>query len=319
LASTGFPQSASATVAIIGGGKMGADIAALFAAGGFAVHVEEPAQAMRATFGSRAGAALRYLRAEKSARSRIRLHAALASLPWSEVTLVIETIPEVLAAKQELFKTLETLAPRRAVLATNTSSLPLAKVMARVKHKDRTVLMHFATPAYAAPLVEVVRGTHTATSTIRRVNAWLTRLGKIVVNLNRDVPGMIVNRVQHAMMREAFSLVDSGVASFEDIDLAVRYGFGFRYVAVGPVRQRDLNGLGINYRAAQTIYPTLERRREPPRALANRVRAGHVGVTVGRGFYRWDKRKLADWLKRYDAALAEVLARMRRLDRELAR
>lgn len=301
--------------AVIGGGKMGADIAAVLAAGGWEVHVQEPVLAMRASINARSGMALRYLRAFGKAHARISTHAELETLPWSRVALVIEAIPEQLAPKQALFARIEALAPRRAILATNTSSLPLAQVMARVKHQARVALIHFATPAYVAPLVEVVRGSRTSVATLRQVNRWLAALGKIVVNLNRDVPGMIINRVQHAMMREAFALVDQGVASLEDIDLAVRYGFGFRYVVCGPVRQRDLNGLVINHNAAAQIYPTLSKRNVPPAALADRVRAGHVGVTVGRGFYRWDKRKLAAWLKRYEAVLAAVLGLMRELDR----
>jgi 3-hydroxybutyryl-CoA dehydrogenase len=113
------------------------------------------------------------------------------------------------------------------------------------------------------------------------------------------------------MMRECFDLVDKGICSLEDIDLAVRYGFGFRYVVCGPVRQRDLNGLVINCRAAAQIYPTLSGRKTPPRALASRVAAGRVGVTVGRGFYIWDKRTLGPWLARYQRVLGELLHLMR--------
>jgi 3-hydroxybutyryl-CoA dehydrogenase len=193
--------------------------------------------------------------------------------------------------------------------------LPLAKVMSKVRGKDRVAILHWATPAYMAPLVEIVRGARTSERTIRRINAWMRALGKLPVNLNRDVDGMIINRVQHAMMREALSLVDRGIASLEDIDIAVRYGFGFRYVVTGPVRQRDLNGLVINHRAATQIYPTLNNRRTPPRALSSRVRDGHVGVTVGRGFYAWTARELRDYVERYQATLEKVLRLMRAFDR----
>ena len=172
--------------------------------------------------------------------------------------------------------------------------------MRKLKHKDRAAIVHWATPANISPLVEVVRGARTSEATVRRINAWLQGLGKIVVNLRRDVPGMIVNRAQHAMMRECFSLVDKGICSLEDIDRAVRYGFGFRYVVSGPVRQRDLNGLVINHRAAAQIYPTLSNRAIPAQALTSRVKVGHIGVTVGRGFYEWDERTLKRWLARYE-------------------
>ena len=307
-------QGERRVVAIIGGGKMGADIAAVLARGGWQVHLQEPAAAMRASAPQRFRAALKYLRGSRAAAARLQIHAELQDLPWSRVALVIEAAPEQLALKRDLFKRIEALAAPSAVLTTNTSSLPLAKVMSKVRRKERVAILHWSTPAYMAPLVEIVRGERTSAGTIRRINAWMRSLGKLPVNLNRDVDGMIINRVQHAMMREALSLVDRGIASLEDIDIAVRYGFGFRYVVTGPVRQRDLNGLVINHRAATQIYPTLNNSRRPPRALADRVRKGHVGVTVGRGFYAWDTRELGRYVKRYQRTLAQVLRLMRAFD-----
>lgn len=297
--------------AVIGGGKMGCDISAVLAGGGWEVHCQEPAPGMRASLPERFGNALKPLRAGKAAAKRLQIHAALDTVPWRRIALVIEAVPEQLALKQALFERIEALAPRRAILTTNTSSLRLADVMRKVKHKDRVAIVHWATPANVSPLIELVRGSRTSARVIAQLNAWLRALDKIVVNLSRDVPGMIVNRAQHAMMRECFSLVDKGICSLEDIDLAVRYGFGFRYVVCGPVRQRDLNGLVINYRAAGQIYPTLSNSRMPPRALASRVNAGHVGITVGRGFYRWDKRTLGPWLERYEKVLSAILTLMR--------
>lgn len=310
LPGRGAPEP-SGTAAVVGGGKMGCDIAAVLAAAGWEVHCQETASHMRISLPARFRAAAAPLRAAKSAAKHFHVHETLDTIPWRRIALVIEAAPEQLALKQGVFARIEALAPRTAILTTNTSSLRLADVMRKVKHKDRVAIVHWATPANISPLIEVVRGTRTSPATIRRINQWMRALGKIVVNLNRDVPGMIVNRAQHAMMRECFSLVDKGICSLEDIDRAVRYGFGFRYVVCGPVRQRDLNGLVINHRAATQIYPTLNNSRVPPRALAKRVRAGDVGVTVGRGFYRWDKQTLGPWLQRYEATLATLLRLMR--------
>jgi 3-hydroxybutyryl-CoA dehydrogenase len=306
-------------VAVIGGGKMGCDIAAVLAAGGWEVHCQEPDARMRRSLPVRHRRSLEPLGTPKAAAARLHVHAQLAQIPWRSVRFVVEAAPEQLPLKQALFAQIEALAPRQAILSTNTSSLRLADVMRKVKHRDRTALVHWSTPANIAPLIEVVKGTQTSPRTIAQVNAWLRALGKLPVNLNRDVPGMIVNRAQHAMLRECFDLVEKGIASIEDIDLAVRYGFGYRYVVCGPVRQRDLNGLVINLRAAAQIYPTLSNRRIPPRIQASRVRAGHVGVTVRRGFYRWDTRALGPWLERYEKTLAELLARMRSIDGHGAR
>lgn len=305
-------MAAEGTVAaVIGGGKMGCDISAVLAGGGWEVHCQEPAPGMRASLPARFRNALKPLRTNKAAAKRLQIHERLDTVPWRDVALVVEAVPEQLSLKQALFERIEALASRRAILTTNTSSLRLADVMRKVKHKDRVAIVHWATPANISPLIELVRGSRTSGKVIGQLNAWLRALDKIVVNLSRDVPGMIVNRAQHAMMRECFSLVDKGICSLEDIDLAVRYGFGFRYVVCGPVRQRDLNGLVINYGAAGQIYPTLNNSRTPPRALASRVNAGHVGITVGRGFYRWDKRTLGPWLERYEKVLRELLLLMR--------
>jgi len=304
---------AAATAAVIGGGKMGCDIAAVLAAGGWEVHCQEPDARMRQSLPARFRQSLRPLDGPKAV-ARFQLHEQLATIPWRQVRFVVEAVPEQLPLKQALFREIESRAPRNAILSTNTSSLRLAEVMRRVRHQDRAVLVHWSTPANIAPLVEVVKGTRTSARTIARVNGWLRALGKLPVNLTRDVPGMIVNRAQHAMLRECFALVEKGVCSLEDIDLAVRYGFGYRYVVCGPIRQRDLNGLAINLRAAAQIYPTLSKRRLPPRIQAERVRAGHVGVTAGRGFYRWDQRALGAWLDRYQKTLAALLERMHKLD-----
>jgi 3-hydroxybutyryl-CoA dehydrogenase len=309
----------SSVAAVIGGGKMGCDIAAVLAAGGWEVHCQEPDARMRRSLPARFRRSLKPLKATKAAAARLHVYEELDGIAWPDVRFVVEAAPELLPLKQALFAQIELLAPRRALLTTNTSSLRLADVMRKVRHKDRTALVHWSTPANIAPLIEVVKGPKTSARTIAQVNAWLRALGKLPVNLHRDVPGMIVNRAQHAMLRECFDLVDKGVASIEDIDLAVRYGFGYRYVVCGPVRQRDLNGLVINLRAAAQIYPTLSNRRLPPRIQAQRVRAGHVGVTVGRGFYRWEERALGAWLERYQKTLAELLARMRQIDRRGAR
>jgi 3-hydroxybutyryl-CoA dehydrogenase len=297
--------------AVIGGGKMGCDISAVLAAAGWEVHCQEPEPGVRTSLPARFRNALKPLRAARVAAGRFHVHAALDALPWRRVAWVIEAAPEQLPLKQAVFAQVEGLATRKAILTTNTSSLRLADVMRKVKHKDRVAIVHWATPANISPLVEVVRGTRSAPGVIRRINGWLRALDKLAVNLTHDVPGMIVNRAQHAMMRECFSLVDQGICSLEDIDLAVRYGFGFRYVVCGPVRQRDLNGLVINCRAAAQIYPTLNERKRPPRALTSRVEAGHIGVTVGRGFYTWDKRTLGPWLERYERVLGELLKLMR--------
>ena len=303
-------MKAERSVAVIGGGKMGGDIAAVFASGGWHVHVSEPAAAVRATLAQRTKSALKTLRASAAAGRSVHVHAALEAIPWRAISLVVEAVPEDLALKQRIFGEVEKLAPRSAILTTNSSSLRLSKIVAKVRLKERTAGVHWLTPAHIAPIVEVVRGEHTSTTTIRRVNVWLAELGKLAINLNRDVPGMLVNRVQHAMMREAFDLIDRGIVAPEDVDAAVRFGFGFRYVACGPVRQRDLNGLTIHLQSAAQIYPTLHGGKKPARCLTDLVNAGHVGVSARRGFYEWDERTLPREVQRIDDLMGKALGLM---------
>jgi len=133
-------------------------------------------------------------------------------------------------------------------------------------------------------------------------------LGRVPVTVKKDVPGFLVNRIQHAMMRECFSLIERGLATPEDVDAAVRYGFGFRFVAAGPILQKDLAGLDIHCAAAATIYPSLCNDSEPSHVLRERVAAGKFGVKSGEGFYKWGADRAAAEKARYDAALMAALA-----------
>ena len=297
-------------VVIVGGGKMGGDIAAVFAGGAWRVDVVEPSRPARERLLERTAAALRPLRTGARLARNVRAHESLGDVTWAGADLVVETVPEVLPLKQRVLADLSALTSKDTIITTNSSSLRLAEVVARVPHKRRTAGVHWLTPAHIAPLVEVVRGPKTSETTIDRLNTWLSELGKLAINLNRDVPGMLVNRVQHAMMREAFNLIDAGIVSPEDIDAAVRFGFGFRYVACGPVRQRDLNGLTIHLQSAAQIYPTLHNGAKAPRCLTTRVQAGHVGILAGKGFYEWDPRSSAKNVARIDALMREALSLM---------
>jgi 3-hydroxybutyryl-CoA dehydrogenase len=295
------------TVAVIGGGKMGSEIAAAMAAGGWDAHVYEPDAAVRAALPRRWRDILRTVRAPRGAADRLHAHEALEDLPWRDVKLVVEAVPEVLALKRRLFRRIEALAPPRAILTTNSSSLRVSDIATAVERKERLAALHWMPPVHVVPIVEIVRGAGTSPATIRRLNDWMTVLGKLPVNLAQDVPGMLVNRLQHAMLREAYDLMDRGVVQAEDIDRAVRFGFGFRFVGCGPLRQRDINGLVIHHQSAAQIYPTLHDGRRPARGLTALVKSGRVGARVGSGFYRWDPATLAAYLQDYERCLGEAL------------
>lgn len=300
-------------VAVIGGGTMGADIAAIFAAGGWTAHVVEPDTARRKALPERIGKSCGQIGGTFAAE-RLVAHGAASALPWKEIVLVIECAPEDLAIKRKVFAELEQLAGPDTTLASNSSSFPITDIAQGLRTTARMCGLHFFMPAHLVPVVEVIRGANTDPAVCDRLAATMRALGRVPVNVRKDVPGFLVNRIQHAMMRECFALIDQGLATPEDVDAAVRYGFGFRFVAAGPILQKDLSGLEIHGAAAATIYPSLCNDTEPSRVLRERLEAGKFGVKTGEGFYKWDPERIAKEKARYDRALLaalEIFARER--------
>jgi 3-hydroxybutyryl-CoA dehydrogenase len=163
---------------------------------------------------------------------------------------------------------------------------------------------HYFMPAHLVPGVEVVQSERTDPSVADRVSEDLRSIGKVPIRVRRDLPGFLANRLQHALAREAFSLIERGIATPEDIDNAVRYAFGFRYIAAGPVLQKDHAGLEVHAAAAATIYPDLCNASVPSPVLTGLVAAGHLGMKTGQGFYPWTAATIAAEKARYEAALA---------------
>ncbi|QJR15330.1 3-hydroxyacyl-CoA dehydrogenase NAD-binding domain-containing protein [Usitatibacter palustris] len=292
--------------AVIGGGTMGADIALTLARAGCAAHLVEPGAARRTALpGYLAKTAAELGIADFRS---IAIHDSLARLPWASIDVVIEAIPEKLEVKRALFAELVTLARPDALLASNSSAIPISRIAEGLPTRGRMFGQHWFMPAHSVPLVEVVLGPDTDAALIEPHCAYLRSLGKRPVVVKKDLPGFIANRLQHALCREAYSLLEQGVASAEDIDAAVRFSFGFRYLAVGPILQRDHAGLDVHCSAAATMYPTLADNKEPAKVLRDLVAAGHLGIKTGRGFYEWTPEKIAADKARYTRMLQGALA-----------
>lgn len=298
------------STAIIGGGTMGADVAAIFAHGGWAAHIVEPARERWSQTEQRARNAVGQLGGD-AAGAGIALHAELPTLPWQEIGFVVECAPEKLPLKQSIFAELARLAPAPVPLASNSSSLPISDIARGLPTSERMLGLHFFMPAHLVPAVEVVRGEHTDERIWEAAAALMRSLGKVPVRVKKDVPGFLANRLQHALMREAFALIDAGLASPEDVDAAVRYGFGLRYLAAGPVLQKDLAGLDIHCAAATTMYPHLANNTTPSATLAGLVAQGKLGMKTGEGFYKWDAASAARERARYERALLKALEILR--------
>ena len=240
--------------------------------------------------------------------SRLRTTTDLARAA-ERAWLVVEAAPERLAVKQALFAELDRLAPPDALLATNTSSFTIAQVAARVtpRRRARLVGSHFFLPAQIVPLVEVSRGADTGDAAVDRVYSLWQQCGKVPVRVRRDVPGYIANRLQRALVREALAQVAEGLASAEDVDRAVRFGFGLRFLVRGPLAQRDVAGLDLAARV-QIDVDDLERLAAGRRYLLELAAAGHLGLKTGRGLLEWQGRDPEAVRREGDEELARVAA-----------
>jgi 3-hydroxybutyryl-CoA dehydrogenase len=297
---------AETKVVIVGGGTMGADVAAVCARGGCAVQVVEPTTERRALLPDYFANTLTELDCE----NRIHLltvAGTLEEVDWSDVDLVIECVPERLDIKQELFAKLEQYAKPEAVLASNSTSFPISQIASGLKTAARMIGLHFFMPAHLIPCVEVVYGEKTSPMVGDSLFRLMTACGMVPVSVKKDLPGFLANRLQHALSREAFSMVDEGICTPEDIDKAVRFGFGFRYIAAGPAMQRDHAGLEIHAAGGTTIYPSLNNSSTIAKCLSERVESGKFGMKTGEGFYSWTAESIQAERKRYQDALREGL------------
>jgi len=296
--------------AIIGGGIMGADIAAVFGAGGWSVHVAEPSSETREALPRRLDSGMKKIPSNRN--GKIHICTAIEELPWKEIEIAVECVPERLELKQKIFARMEELGPPQIPLTSNSSGFPIGVIGKGLKTQYRMMGLHFFMPAHLAPLVEVIRSAETDLRLAKEVYELMKELGKKPVFVEKDIPGFLANRIQHALMREALSLVAKGIATPEDVDDAVRYGFGFRYIAAGPLRQKDLTGLDTQYSAGVAIYPDLCNDSSPDDYIRKKVEAGHVGVKARKGFYDWTEEEISKFKSDYEKVLLNALKIMRK-------
>jgi 3-hydroxybutyryl-CoA dehydrogenase len=279
--------------AIIGGGIMGGDIAIIFAAGGWQVHVMSPSQKTRAALPGRVAAGLGKLGAAAANAANVKTYAALDELPWKDIDLVVEAAVEDLPLKQKLFAQVEALARPDIPLTTNTSNFPIGEIGKSLKTRSRVAGLHFFMPAHLVPLVEIVSGAHTDPTVAQDLVALVKTLNKAPIWVKKDIPGFVGNRLQHAMLREALYLIADGIVSPEGIDDAVRYGFGFRFIACGPILQKEMSGWDTNCVVGTALYPHLYSTSVYPAPVKAMVDRGHLGMKTKRGFWEWTDESIA--------------------------
>ncbi|MCC7487247.1 MAG: 3-hydroxyacyl-CoA dehydrogenase family protein [Burkholderiales bacterium] len=280
-------------VAIIGGGVMGGDIAVIFAAGGWDVHVMSPSRRTRDALPARVVAGLGKLGAPGAAAAGVAVYRELGALPWTAIDLVVEAVTEDIELKRRLYAELERLARPDTPLATNTSTFPIGEIGKALATRSRVAGLHFFMPAHLVPLVEVISAGFTDPAVAARLVALMKELGKAPIHVTKDVPGFVGNRLQHALMREALYLIADGVTTPEGVDTAVRMGFGFRFIACGPVMQKEMSGWDTHLYSGVSVYPHLHDEKEPPAMLRKMVDGGRLGMKARHGFWQWDDAKLA--------------------------
>ena len=222
---------------------------------------------------------------------------------WGDCSWVIETVAENLELKQQVFAYLDSKVPAHIPIGSNSSGFPITKISANLKTASRMMGAHYFMPAEVVPLVEIVMGEKTESAFAEKVCQIYKNIDKKPVLVKKDIPGFLANRIQHALMREALSLVQEGIASPEDIDDAVRYSFGFRYAAVGPMTQKEISGWDGMANAAKEIYPSLSNITTLPPKVVQLMNDGKTGMKAGEGFRKWTPEEIQQTSNSYSKRL----------------
>jgi 3-hydroxybutyryl-CoA dehydrogenase len=222
---------------------------------------------------------------------------------------VFEAGPENLALKQQIFTSIEAAASPTAILASNTSVIPITQIMSGLKRAERALGTHWWNPPYLVPLVEIIKTSATSAAVVEAMTVLLTAVGKTPVTVEKDVPGFIGNRLQHALWREAIALVASGVCDAKTVDTVVKASFGRRLAVLGPLENADLVGTDLTLAIHESVLGDLDRTPGPSPYLKDLVAAGKLGMKSGEGFRRWTpeqqaalRRRVFEHLKSLDAS-----------------
>ncbi|WP_423751105.1 3-hydroxyacyl-CoA dehydrogenase family protein [Salinirarus marinus] len=282
-------------VSVVGAGTMGHGLAVQVARAGTPVTLIDHRESNLADARERIDDALAFLAEEslldadvEAVRGRID-ETTDVEAGVGDADLVLETVSEDVDVKAEVFDTLADAASDDAVLASNTSGIPITDVGETVPAvADRVVGCHWWNPPYLMPLVEVVRGEATSDETVERTRAFVDSVDRDPIVVERDVPGFVWNRIQFAVLRECMHIVEEGVASLSDVERAVRDGYALRTATVGPFETVDLSGVDLFRDIAAELYPHLADDDEPSPLFDERIEAGRNGVEDGAGFRDYD-------------------------------
>jgi 3-hydroxybutyryl-CoA dehydrogenase len=277
---------AKARIAIVGAGLMGHGIAQVFALAGHDVAITDTVMQNLDTAKSRIGENLHDLGEDASVVVRVHPCVDLAEAV-RDADYVVEAVSENLPLKQKLFAEIERHVRPDTILASNTSVIPITSIMKGLKQRDRALGTHWWNPPFLVPLVEVIETQWTSPQAV----AWTMDLhaaaGKKPAHVKKDVPGFIGNRLQHALWREAISLVEHGICDAETVDAVVKASFGRRLAVLGPIENADMVGTDLTLAIHETVLPAIDSRPGPSPYLERLVADGKLGFKSGEGFRKW--------------------------------
>ncbi|WP_298986433.1 3-hydroxyacyl-CoA dehydrogenase family protein [uncultured Roseibium sp.] len=284
-------------IAVLGAGLMGHGIALTFARAGHKVNVFDAFQASLDALPERVSKSLGAMGVKDAEIAEVqgRITAGKEmSTCVREADFVFEAAPEKPELKRALFQDVEQHTPTNAILASNTSVIPITTIMADLKHQGRALGTHWWNPPHLIPLVEVIKTQWTDEATIQKTIELLTSVGKTPVRVEKDVAGFIGNRLQHAMWREAIYLVESGVCTAEAVDKVVNASFGRRLSVLGPLANADLVGTDLTLDIHENVLADLDNRPAPSPYLRDLVETGKLGMKSGEGFMSWTQEDMED-------------------------
>ena len=283
---------AKARIAVIGAGLMGHGIAQVFALAGHDVVIYDSIASSLDSAKARILTNLKELGDDQGAMERVTPVADLAQA-MREADYVVEAVLEDLPLKQKLFTEIEKYVRPDTILASNTSVIPITRIMEGLKQRDRALGTHWWNPPYLVPLVEVIETQWTSPQAVNFTMKLHADAGKTPAHVKKDVPGFIGNRLQHALWREAIALVENGICDAETVDNVIKSAFGRRLAVLGPLENADMVGTDLTLAIHKTVLPDIDSRPCPSPYLENLVREKRLGFKSGEGFRKWSPEQQA--------------------------
>jgi 3-hydroxybutyryl-CoA dehydrogenase len=283
---------AKARIAVVGAGLMGHGIAQVFALAGHGVTIYDSIVASLDTVKTRILTNLKDLGDDQKAVERVMPVSDLAQAV-RDAEYVVEAVLEDLPLKQKLFAEIESYIRPDTILASNTSVIPITRIMEGLKQRERALGTHWWNPPYLVPLVEVIETQWTSRPAIDFTMKLHAAAGKKPAHVKKDVPGFIGNRLQHALWREAVALVEHGICDAETVDTVIKSAFGRRLAVLGPLENADMVGTDLTLAIHRTVLPDIDSRPRPSPYLEKLVKDQKLGFKSGEGFRKWSPEQQA--------------------------